>query len=109
MFILNFEAMNKHIQDVIPSIKQYFTTQPIARAWLFGSYSREEETPDSDVDILVQYTDSDCISLFTISRIACALQKIVGKRVDLVEDGCLLPLAKSSVNQDRILIYERES
>lgn len=109
MFILNFEAMNKHIQDVIPSIKQYFTTQPIARAWLFGSYSREEETPDSDVDILVQYTDSDRISLFTISRIVCALQKIVGKRVDLVEDGCLLPFAKSSVNRDRILIYERES
>ena len=109
MFILNFETMNKRIQDVIPSIKQYFTTQPIARAWLFGSYSRGEETPDSDVDILVQYTDSDRISLFTISRITCALQKIVGKRVDLIEEGCLLPFANASVNQDRILIYERES
>lgn len=101
--------MNRNIQEVIPSIKQYFKTQPVDKAWVFGSYSRGEETPDSDVDILVQYTDSDRISLFTISRIACALQKIIGKRVDLVEDGCLLPFAKSSANQDRILIYEREA
>ena len=67
-----------------------------------------EEKQGSDVDILVQYTDSDRISLFTISRIICTLQKILGKRVDLVEDGCLLPFATASANHDRILIYERE-
>ena len=89
--------------------KQYFKTQPITRAWLFGSYSRGEETPDSDVDILVQYTDSDRISLFTISRIASALRKIVGRRVDLVEEGCLLPFAEVSANRDKVLIYEREN
>lgn len=88
--------------------KQYFKTQPITRAWLFGSYSRGEETPDSDVDILVQYTDSDRISLFTISRIASALRKIAGRRVDLVEEGCLLPFAEMSANRDKVLIYERE-
>ena len=74
--------------------KQYFKTQPITHAWLFGSYSQGEETPDSDVDILVQYTNSDRISLFTISRIASALRKIVGRRVDLVEEGCLLRLLR---------------
>ena len=100
--------MNQSIQEYLASIKRYLSTQPLARAWLFGSYSRGEETPDSDVDILVQYTDSDRISLFTISRIICTLQKILGKRVDLVEDGCLLPFATASANHDRILIYERE-
>ena len=105
----NFGTMNRNIQELIPSIKQYFKTQPITRAWLFGSYSRGEETPDSDVDILVQYTDSDRISLFTISRIASALRKIVGRRVDLVEEGCLLPFAEVSANRDKVLIYEREN
>jgi len=33
-------------------IAEYFKTQPVLKAWLFGSYSRGEERPDSDVDIL---------------------------------------------------------
>ena len=45
--------MNSVTRDrIIPSIQRYFATQPIAKAWLFGSYSRGEESADSDVDIL---------------------------------------------------------
>ena len=40
-------------QDMIQKIAEYFKTQPVLKAWLFGSYSRGEERPDSDVDILV--------------------------------------------------------
>ena len=36
-------------------IADYFKTQPILRAWIFGSYARGEETPLSDVDVLVEY------------------------------------------------------
>ena len=37
--------MNQKIAD-------YFKTQPIQRAWLFGSFARGEETPISDVGIM---------------------------------------------------------
>ena len=40
---------------MIDNIRQYFTTQPVKKAWLFGSYSRGEETAESDVDILVEF------------------------------------------------------
>ena len=43
------------------TIRKYFTTQPIKKAWLFGSCSRGEDTPDSDIDILVEYNDSNSI------------------------------------------------
>ena len=33
-------------------ISDYFKTQPVLKAWLFGSFARGEETPRSDVDIL---------------------------------------------------------
>lgn len=33
-------------------IAEYFKTQPVLKAWLFGSFARGEETPRSDVDIL---------------------------------------------------------
>lgn len=90
-------------------MQKYFAEQPIARAWLFGSCSRGEETPDSDIDILVQYKDEERISLFTISRIMKALQKILNKRVDLVEESGILPFASDSIKHDRILIYEGEN
>ena len=81
--------------------------QPVVKAWLFGSYSRGEETPDSDVDILVEYDPNSKISLMTISRITVALSAAIGKNVDLVEEGRLLPFAQESVEKDKILIYER--
>lgn len=99
--------LSSNIQELIPKIQTYFAEQPIARAWLFGSCSRGEETPDSDIDILVQYKDGERISLFTISRIMGALQKILNKQVDLVEEGGILPFASESIYRDRILIYER--
>ncbi len=97
---------SSNIQQMIPQIQEFFQNQPVKKAWLFGSCSRGEEQPDSDIDILVEYKDPDSISLFTISRIMCSLRKILNRRVDLVEEGCLLPFAEESVHQDKILIYE---
>ena len=101
--------MNLSIQQMIPQIQGYLAGQPVSKAWLFGSYSRGEETANSDIDLLVEYTDSDSISLFTISRIATALRKLTGKTVDLVERNRLLPFASKSAEQDKILIYERKN
>ncbi len=56
------EAMKQIIAD-------YFKTQPVLRAWLFGSYARGEETEESDVDILVQYDRSGKIGLLKIAGI----------------------------------------
>lgn len=94
-------------QAITQAIAEYFKTQPVQKAWLFGSYSRGEEKPDSDVDILVRYDENARISLMTISHMMGALEKVTGRRVDLVEEGCLLPFAEKSVNRDKYLIYER--
>lgn len=99
---MSTKAMTKIIAD-------YFKTQPVLKAWLFGSYARGEETAESDVDILVQYDNNAKISLLTISHMMVELEKSTGKRVDLIEDGCLLPFAIESANRDKKLIYERRN
>ena len=91
----------------LDTIRQYFATQPIKKAWLFGSCSRGEDTPDSDIDILVEYNDSNSISLMTISRIMTSLSKKLNRKFDLVEAGCLLPFAEMSVDKDNIYINLR--
>ena len=40
---------------ITQQIADYFKTQPVLKAWLFGSFARGEQTPESDVDILVQF------------------------------------------------------
>ena len=101
-------TLNQYIVNFLPQIRHYLSGQPVRCAWLFGSYSRGEENPDSDVDILVRYDDTNKISLFTISRIMCSLSKILNRKVDLVEEDSLLPFAASNALHDRILIYERK-
>ena len=101
--------LSSYIQKMIPKIQMYLSEQPINKAWLFGSCSRGEDTKDSDVDILVQYKDNETITLFTISRMMCSLRKILNRPVDLVEAEGLLPFAKESVDNDKVLIYERKN
>lgn len=100
--------VSTNVRGMIPKIQTYFKGQPVAKAWLFGSCSRGEETADSDIDILVRYKEGERITLFTISRMMCSLEKLLDRNVDLVEEDSLLPFAADSVKRDQILIYEGE-
>ena len=88
------------------SLAEYFKAYPVLKAWLFGSFSREEQTPDSDVDILVLLDKSRPIGLKFFGMWS-DLEDLLGRKVDLVSEGTLLPFAQESANKDKILIYER--
>ena len=92
---------------MIKTIQDYFKTQPVLKAWIFGSYARGEETPDSDVDILVVFDDTQSIGLMKMGSMYVHLKKMLKREVDLVENGTLLPFAVESAERDKILIYER--
>ena len=94
-------------QAIQKTIADYFKTQPVLKAWLFGSYSRGEEKPWSDIDILVQYDRQHPIGLLKIAGMKVDLEDLLNCEVDLVEDGTLSPWAVESVNRDKKLIYER--
>lgn len=96
-------------QTMAKIIADYFKTQPVLKAWLFGSYARGEESPESDVDILVEFDHSSPIGLFAYARMWRELQEHLGLAVDLVEEGTLKPFAADSANHDKKLIYERAS
>ena len=98
--VMSTESMTQKIAD-------YFKTQPVLKAWLFGSFARGEQSADSDIDILVVYDRSQSIGLFKLSEMHLALEDLLGKKVDLVEDEMLFPWIADSVNRDKKLIYER--
>jgi predicted nucleotidyltransferase len=96
-------------QSIINKLKIAFPAYPIEKAWIFGSYARGEETRKSDVDILVRFDENARISLFDYIRIMHGLEDTLHKKVDLVEEGTLRKFAVESVENDKILIYERSN
>ena len=101
------KRLSKKIEKLIPKFQNYFATQPIQNAYLFGSCSRGEEKKHSDVDVMVTYDPSQRVSLLKVSQIMLELQQIAKRKVDLAEVGFIKPFALSSVEKDKILIYER--
>lgn len=93
-------------QDIKTTIAEYFKTQPVLKAWLFGSFARGEETPDSDVDILVVLDNSKPVGMRFFGMFE-DLRELLGRDVDLVTERSLAQFARESVDHDRQLIYER--
>ena len=87
---MSTQMMNQKIADS-------FKTQPIVRAWLFGSFARGEETPISDVDILVQF-DEDGVSLLKHAAMICDLEKILDRPVDIVPEKALRPTHRGTLS-----------
>lgn len=90
----------------LDQIKRYFKDKPVLRAYLFGSYSREQATPESDIDILVELDYSQKIGL-KFFQMQSELEKILNHRVDLISNEALSPLIKPQVIRDRKLVYEK--
>lgn len=96
-------------QTMTQLIADYFKTQPVVKAWLFGSFARGEDREDSDVDLLVKLDRSMPFSLLAYSRMRRELEDALGRNVDLVEEGTLRPVAQSTASRDMKVIYERSN
>ena len=94
-------------QAMTQQIAEYFKTQPVVKAWLFGSFARGEERDDSDVDILVKFDRRLPIGLFAYVRMHRELEEKLGRKVDLVEEGTLRPAVQQFANRDLKVVYER--
>ena len=95
-------------QAMKQTLADYFKTQPVVKAWLFGSFARGEETQTSDVDILFVPDKTQHFSLFTMGGMYEDLKELLGREVDLITVGGLMPFARESADRDKILIYERD-
>lgn len=93
-------------RQIVQTIRSYFADKPVERAWLFGSFAREEQANDSDVDLLVELDFSQPIGLEYVHW-WMDLEEKLGRKVDLVCEGTLSKYVVPFVNHDKQLIYER--
>ncbi len=90
----------------IETIRKYFQTRPVLKAYLFGSYVRGEADSESDIDILVDLDYSQKIGLQFI-QMKFDLEKLLNKKVDIVSSNGLSKYIKHLVDNEKQLIYAR--
>ena len=77
----------------------------VKSAWIFGSFARGEETSQSDLDLMIKFSNDLKISLFDMADISYKLENLVKRKIDLVEEGCLSAYALETAKKDIIKIY----
>ncbi|MGD1901569.1 MAG: nucleotidyltransferase family protein [Geitlerinemataceae cyanobacterium] len=68
---------------------------------LFGSVAREEETAESDIDLLIDY-DLKKISPWFPTGLIRDLQDLLGRKIDVVTEKGLNPRVRENVIKDCI-------
>jgi uncharacterized protein len=92
----------QEIQNIIISYLRNYNPEYVG---LFGSFIRGDDTNDSDIDILVRFSEK--YSLLQLIRIENELSDKLGIKVDLVTEGSLKnDRVKRSIYQDLKIIYE---
>jgi len=102
-----FDSLDQERIKMISAVQKYFVGSAVTKAWVFGSFARGEETPESDLDLLVEYDKSAKLSLLGVIRYKLDLEKETGREIDIIENGYLRNFAVESANRDKYLIYER--
>ena len=94
-------------EEMTQQIAEYFKTQPVLKAWLFGSFARGEEREDSDVDLLIRFDDNAHVGLFAHTRMVMDLERMLGRVVDLVPEKAMFKYVADEMEHDKQLIFSR--
>ena len=96
---MNRNQVLKIIEDHRETLARDFGVKSLA---LFGSFVRNEATPTSDVDLLVEF-DGRPVGLFHLSRTQHYLESILGgAKVDLVLREGIKPALKERILREAI-------
>ncbi|NLG44232.1 MAG: nucleotidyltransferase family protein [Phycisphaerae bacterium] len=77
----------------------------VARLSLFGSILRQDFTPTSDIDVLVEFLPGVRVSLFDLGGMLVELAELLGRPVDLRTPLDLSPYFRAEVLHSARLLY----
>jgi predicted nucleotidyltransferase len=77
----------------------------VIRLSLFGSTARGEHGPNSDVDLLAAFDGGRRLSLLDVAGIERRIAQILGRRVELVEEGTLKPRVRKNVEAEAVRAF----
>lgn len=94
------------IEKIKEKIKPVAKKYNLTYVWIFGSYVRKKQRPDSDIDILVK--TEDVADGFKIVEVKFALEEALEKEVDIVTTGSIKGSLLEDENLEEMLVYSSE-
>lgn len=89
------------------TIKAFCQRHHIRKLAIFGSALRDDFTPESDVDVLVEFEPGYRIGFIGFSRIQNELSAILQRNVDLNTPNSLSKYFRNEVLREAEVVYEQ--
>jgi len=87
-------------------LRQTCKTYGIDFLGVFGSYGRGDQTPQSDLDLLVKFTKRK--SLLDMVRIEREISDSLGLKVDLLTEKAISPYLREKIKSSLKVIYDNQ-
>lgn len=92
--------------DISTAVSRALAQYDVSEAYLFGSFARGEQTPDSDIDL--RLVCGNTMTFGTLYELYYKLEMELGRKVDVVTNPPehMRPTFRKSIEQDEVRIYE---
>lgn len=92
--------------DISTAVSRVLTQYDVSEAYLFGSFARGEQTPDSDIDL--RLVCGNTMTFGTLYELSYELEMELGRKVDVVTNPPehMRPAFRKSIEQEEVRIYE---
>ena len=94
------------LEKISKKIKPIAQKYNLMQVWDFGSYVKNKQKKNSDIDILVR--TEDVAEGFKIVEVKFALEEVLNKQVDIITTGSIKGSLLENENLQEVLVYSSE-
>ncbi len=95
----NITQIKKILKEKMPELEEDYQVNQLA---MFGSYVRNEQTPSSDLDLLVTFKTKP--TLFQLIELENYLSDLLDTKVDLVMESALKPNIGKRIQDELVML-----
>ena len=91
--------------DISTAASRVLAQYDVSEAYLFGSFARGEQTPNSDIDL--RLVCGDTMTFGTLYELSHELERELGRKVEIVTNPPehMRPAFRKSIKQEEIRLY----
>lgn len=91
--------------DISTAASRVLAQYDVSEAYLFGSFARGEQTPDSDIDL--RLVCGNAMTFGTLYELSHELERELGRKVEIVTNPPehMRPAFRKSIKQEEIRLY----
>ncbi len=93
---------NASHRELFEKISLFLKKEGATKVAIFGSYARGEEKPESDIDVLVEFSETK--GLLAMVRIERELSEFLGIKVDLLSETSISPYLIDGIKKEAKVI-----